>query len=108
MFSTRIRADSNLPCWCDEMQVSDSGTKTREGWKGRDVEELVERGYLEEACHGSTLLLCYGLILLLHHTQARYGELKMDFDFGLCLRQLTASVMEKVSMHLQQEPMREP
>ncbi len=91
MFSTRIRADSNLPCWCGgagERQCN----QNRVRWKGRGMGELDLEGYLKEAGHGSTLLLRYGLILLLHHTQARYGEFEMDFDFGLCLRQLTLPV----------------
>lgn len=50
---------------------------------GRDQEAKRAGSYLKQLCHGPSLLLRYGCVLLLHHAQAADGQLKLDLDLSL-------------------------
>lgn len=39
--------------------------------------------YLEQLCHFSPLLFGFCCVLLLHHAEARYGQLELHFELVL-------------------------
>ena len=51
--------------------------------KGKSGGGDEQERYLEKLGHGPSLLFGDGGILLLDHTEAGYGELELDFYFGL-------------------------
>ena len=48
------------------------------------LEEYDGLNHLKKLGHCSSLLLGYGRVLLLDHTQSADGQLELDLDLGLC------------------------
>jgi len=68
MFSTRMRADSVLPCCRRDVQlVKLYGAMTR-----HDEIAWVAEKYLQKLCHRSPLLLGYCCVSLLDNAKTRY------------------------------------
>ena len=70
MFSTRILADSSLPCWCH-------------GPSEASCDGDLDGAYFEKLGHCAPLLLCDCRVLLLDHAQSADGELQLHLDFTL-------------------------
>lgn len=69
MFSTRIRAESSLPCW--------------RSFSLLDCPRTHSTAHLKQVPHCSPLLLRDGSVFLLNHLQSADGQLELHLELGL-------------------------